>query len=315
MNKVTKEEFLDIFGDNLQSFQNHAGEKLYNNFVSFFDNLNLNYEILDKKEFEDSLLVIIKKIESDTQKIGAPERTAAWFNGWKENLDDFNNTQDLSSIVPKFIRPNFIVRYKQKLIKPENPNFERDVAILIQKYVFIKYAKDCDNIYEFGCGSSFNLVTLANQFPEKNIYGTDFVESAVDLVNNIAKKKSFNMKGYLFDMLNPDLTFRIKNNSCIFTFGAIEQLASNFGKFLSYLLDNKPKICFHIEPTIELYDETNLLDYLAMKFHRKRGYSEGLLPKLQQLENEGKIKILNVRRLMFGSIFMEGYNLIVWKII
>jgi len=31
------------------------------------------------------------------------------------------------------------------------------------------------------------------------------------------------------------------------------------------------------------------------------------------LEGEGKIEILEIRRLFFGSLFHEGYSLIVWK--
>ena len=59
--------------------------------------------------------------------------------------------------------------------------------------------------------------------------------------------------------------------------------------------------------------ESKLNDYLAIKFQGNRGYSAGLLPLLERLEKQGKIELLKVKRLFFGSLYMEGYNTFVWK--
>ena len=116
-------------------------------------------------------------------------------------------------------------------------------------------------------------------------------------------------------MMKPDLSIAIKENSSVFTFGAIEQLDSKFHDFVNYLIDNKPKICFHIEPTVENYDNNILFDNLQVKFHRKRGYTEGLLPYLKKLDKEGVIKIVKNKRINFGSKFMEGYHLYAWEMV
>ena len=58
---------------------------------------------------------------------------------------------------------------------------------------------------------------------------------------------------------------------------------------------------------------SKLNDYLAIKFQGNRGYSAGLLPLLERLEKLGKIELIKVRRLFFGSLYMEGYNTFVWK--
>ena len=99
----------------------------------------------------------------------------------------------------------------------------------------------------------------------------------------------------------------------MFTSGVIEQIASKFDKFVDFLLEKKPKMVVHIEPTYEVYDQDNLFDYLAAKFHKKRGYTRGYLTKLKKLEAEGKIEILKVKRLNFGSMFFEGYTSIIWR--
>ena len=114
-------------------------------------------------------------------------------------------------------------------------------------------------------------------------------------------------------MRDPDRKLQIADNSAVFTIGTIEQLAGDFEPFLHFLLKRSPSLCFNVEPTIELYEQDNLFDYLAAAFHRKRGYTQGYLPRLRQLQDEGKIELIKVKRLFFGSLFMEGYTLMVWK--
>ena len=115
-------------------------------------------------------------------------------------------------------------------------------------------------------------------------------------------------------MLSPDYDYEVLPNSGIYTFGALEQLASDTDPILEFFISKKPNICIHTEPVIELYDqENNLSDFLAAKFQGKRGYTSGLIAKLNNLEAEGKIEILSIKRPYFGSFFMEGYNHIAWK--
>ena len=95
---------------------------------------------------------------------------------------------------------------------------------------------------------------------------------------------------------------------------AMEQLGSAFKPFLDYILGKGPRLIFHVEPVFELYNPDKLFDELAVKYHEKRNYLKGYLPALKKLEREGKIEILEIRRLFFGSLFHEGYSLIAWKI-
>ena len=114
-------------------------------------------------------------------------------------------------------------------------------------------------------------------------------------------------------MKTPDYDYDIGKNSCVFTHGAIEQLAGDFENFIKFLIYKKPKVCFHIEPVSEVYEDDSLFDYLQKKFHKKRGYTSGLLPYLKQQQDAGLIENLEHKRIYFGSKFMEGYTLISWN--
>lgn len=304
--EVTLEDFARLFGTTIDDIPDECKELIAKT--------DFRYRILQGNERDKVILNVLKKIESDQQIIGAPERQDAWQRGWAENLQEFIETgYDLNKLIPRFIRPNQAIRLNRNYIMPSNPNFELDYFSIFRLWLFKKYLKDFDSIYEFGCGTGFNLVVLAQLYPEKKLYGLDFVPSSVELVNKIGEVYGWKMTGHLFDMLSPDENFRIEDNSAIFTIGTVEQLAGNFEPFLQFLLKYSPKLCIHVEPTIELYDENNLIDYLAMKFHRKRGYTENYLTRLRELEGQNRIEILKVKRLFFGSLYMEGYPLTIWR--
>lgn len=306
MQEITLKDFIESFGALDENMPKECRELI--------GQKDFRYEVLQGAKKDAVLLEVIKKLESDAQIIGAQERQNVWNNGWNENLREFiDSGYDLQKLVPKFIRPNKIIRFKQNYISSANPNFELDYYSIFRKWLFLTYFKDFKNIYEFGCGTGFNLAVLAQMYPDKSLYGSDFVSSSVDLVNEISKAHNLRIKGFIFDIVNPDIKFKLNDQSVIFTIGVIEQLASKFESFLQYLLRNNPGLCVHVEPIIELYEEDDLIDYLAIKFHKKRGYTQGFLPRLREMEKNGEIEILKVKRLFFGSLFMEGYNLIIWR--
>jgi SAM-dependent methyltransferase len=304
--ELTLDDFARSFGTNIEDIPNDCRKLI--------TKTDFKYRLLVGKERDKVILDVIKKIESDKQIIGAEERQGVWAKGWAENLEDFiKSGYNLNKLIPRFIRPNQVVRLNRNYIKPINPNFELDYFSVFRLWLFKKYLKWFESIYEFGCGTGFNLTVLAQLYPEKKLHGLDFVPSSVDLVNKIGEVYSWKMTGHLFDMLSPDENFEIGDNSAIFTIGTVEQLASNFEAFLQFLLKHSPALCIHVEPTIELYDESNLIDYLAIKFHRKRGYTEHFLTRLRELEAQNEIEILKVKRLFFGSLYMEGYTCMIWK--
>lgn len=306
MPNITIDDLADSFGTTAEDIKEKCSDLM--------KDMDLNYSTIEGEELDELILRILKRIDSDTQIIGAPGRKQVWDEGWSENLKNFvESNYNLKTLVPKFIRAGQPVRFKLKYIKPSNPDFELDYYSLFRQWLFKKYFSDCDHIYEFGCGTGFNLVALAQLYPDKNLYGLDFVPSSVELVNKIAGHHKYNIRGYLFDMLHPDKEFNLQNGSTVLTIGSVEQLASNFEPFIKYLVSQPISLCIHVEPAIELYDENKLVDYLAIKFQGKRGYTRNLLPYLKKLESEKIIEILEIKRLFFGSLFMEGYNCMIWR--
>jgi len=303
---VTSEILADSFGT--------TEEDLDDECLGLLDAMDKGYRIIGGLEREKLIASILKKIEYDKQVIGAPERTNRWFEGWKENLDEFRNSDyNLDALMPKFIRKRQPIRFMGDYIIPNEEHFEHVYFNIYRTWLFKKYFNKYDSIYDIGCGSSYNLIKLCSLYPDKKVYGFDFVQSSVDIVTDLAQKHSLNASGGIFNLIEPDFDIVLDKNSLVFTSGAIEQIASKFDKFIDFILQKKPSLVVHVEPTYEVYDQEILFDYLAAKFHKKRGYTMGYLTRLKELEAEGKIEILKVKRLNFGSMFFEGFTNIIWR--
>ena len=302
---VTIANYAESFGTEVSDFSKECRQLMLD--------YPLEYYVLKGETRDQVILNVLRKIDVDTQVIGAAERKDVWERGWAENLEAFSESHNIADLVPKFIRPRQPVRFKGNYVMPVADNFELDYVRVFTTWLFGKYFETCESIYEFGCGSGFNLATLAQLFSAKQITGLDFVDSSVELANRIGKICDWNIVGRVFDMFSPDKEYLLGNNCGVLTSGAIEQLAGRFEDFLQYLLSQPLRICVHIEPTFELYDEDNLLDYLALKFLSKRGYTQGYLTRLRELAAIGKIELIKVKRLYFGSLYQEGYMYIVWR--
>jgi len=305
--KLTKYDFANSFGIDSSEIDNDT-EQIIN---------KLNFEIVKivDAERDNLILRIVKKIKHDEQVIAAPERKNVWERGWAENLAEYIESKGkLETLVPKFIRKGEVIRWFGDYYRTSDENFELHYITVLRSFLFRKYFGKIDTLYEFGAGTGFNLVHAGSIRPELKLVGTDFVQSPVDLINRVGNDLKINLSAQVFDMLEPHKSkLQLDLNSGVLTFGSLEQLGSKLSNMIEYLIKEKPIVCVHIEPMIEMYDISNLPDYLASWFQSKRGYSSGLIGLLEDLSLQDKLEILDVQRLNFGSLMMEGYNLIAWR--
>jgi hypothetical protein len=271
---------------------------------------------LNNKEKNDLTIEIINKILTDKQIIASRGRKNKWSKGWSETLSIYKKSGKSKSLLPKFYtaRQNKYFRLGGNFIKTNDTSFEVKMIDIYRDWYFKKYFSKVKNIYEFGAGTGHNLLKLAEIFPKKKLFGSDFVPASVKILKLIAKRKNIQLKSFIFDMAKPNKKIKLQNNSAVYTAGSIEQLGGNIDQFIKYILSQKPKIVVHIEPCADFYNVKRLPDYLGSLFQSKRGYTANLLAKLKKLQKNDKIKIVKLCKSPFGSAMMEGYNLIVWKI-
>lgn len=228
------------------------------------------------------------------------ERQALWERCYKDSL-----------VIPPFlVKPkNQPVRLAGRYVLPQNTFFEADFLAVVRAYLFDKYFTNLRSVAEFGCGTGHNLLALVKQQPDKMVIGLDWSEEA------LKKVTSLGIRVLKFDLFNParEESYKLRGVG-VLTIGALEQVGNRFEPFLNYLLYFAcPSICVHLEPIVELYDENDPFDQLAIQYHRARGYLEGYLPVLQKLERDGLVEILALHRIPFGSFYHEAYTYIIWR--
>ena len=293
--------------------------KLFNDEISSYvknkiSEYKLEYSPLEKKEEDQVFIKIIETLLDPFLVYSGPHRLKQWEKGWGQNLAELNKEKTAEAIFPHYHGKYEINRLNQAFVKGVSPNYERNMLYIILDYVFDKYLRKEENIYEFGCGTGHNLLKVREVNPSANLFGLDWAKSSQNILEQMTNSGLVkNVKGYNFDFFKPNAKIKLADNSAVYTVAALEQIGSSYKPFVSYLLRNKPAICIHVEPIAELLNESNLIDNLSIKYFRKRKYLTGYLDYLKKLEKEGKIKIIEAKRTYIGSLFIEGYSIIVWR--
>jgi len=294
-------------------------EKLFNDKLSGYvrnkiASYKLAYSPLSENEKEQVLIRIINTLLDPYLIYSGSHRLKQWEKGWGQNLKEIEKDKRASAVSPHYFGKYEINRFKQNFVKAVSLNYEKNMLYVILDYVFDKYLRKVENIYEFGCGTGHNLLKAHEVNPTANFFGLDWAKSSQGIIKHISDSGLIkNIKGYNFNFFKPNKKIKIASNSAIYTVAALEQTGTDYKKFVSYLLKNKPSICLHIEPVAELLDENRLIDNLSIKYFRKRNYLNGYLDYLKKLEKENKIQILEAKRTYIGSLFIEGYSIIVWR--
>jgi hypothetical protein len=274
---------------------------------------DFRFRRLTADERETVLADVLARIDSDRFDVAGPDRREKWERGWAENLQGLRgHDEDLAALVPKYIRPGQPVRLQQDYVMPLDARFELKWFEVFRQWLFRTYFETADVVYEFGCGSGFNLAELARLYPTKEYYGLDWAIASTQIVNELGERFGWRMRGVPFDFFAPDRSVKIRDNAVVFTVGALEQTGTNHDAFLDYLLEAEPALCVHVEPIVEWYEQGHPVDEAAIRFHRRRGYWSGFPARLRALENEGRVRILKTQRAHFGSLYIEGYSQLIW---
>ncbi len=301
--QLTLAELASLFGGTEREVRDFCGDQL-----KYAD---LSYVFAVGEERDAILLQILKRLDAADLKVAGVARQDDWEKGWGENLKEVEIGDDPHALVPKYFRSGQPIRLFSKLAKAA-PNFVLDYTEVYRAWLFRKFLADAPVVYEFGCGTGTHLAYLAATFPDKTLMGLDWTEASGKILQMLAARNGWNLTGHRFDFFDPDKTLKLAPGAAVLTYGALEQVGERFTAFLDYLLEQKPALCLHVEPMNEFYDTADLIDYLGLRYHQRRGYLNGFLDMLRKLEAEGKIAIDKVHRHSFGGTYVETYSYVAW---
>lgn len=273
------------------------------------------YRYLEESKRDEIILTVLKKLEEIGLPASGINDVSRWEKGWGEVLEAVKNQKmNMDILRPQYFHYNTL-RFRGNYIEVPDGSFEFDFYTTIRRILFRRYFSGFKKVIEFGCGTGTNLAILSELFPEMSLIGCDWASPSQEILKIMAKEFKAKIEGSRLNMLTLEgsKNIEIDSETVVITMHAMEQLGTSFEPLLEYFLEKRPGLIFHIEPIFELYNPDQLFDALAVKYHKKRNYLNGYLPALKKLEVEGKIEIMDIRRLFFGSLFHEGYSLVVWK--
>lgn len=250
--------------------------------------------------------------DRDTKPAGE-HRLTEWEKGWGENLEAIKNGKSVNDLVPRYHGKHTLIHWHQKMIRPLTPYFDYKLHCIVVDWAIEKYLSKVDSIFEFGCGPGYHLLRARKINPTAHMIGLDWTKASQEIIKQIKEAGiEDNIEGKNFNFFSPDYSVDVPANSGFLTVAALEQIGDKYEQFLEFVMAKKPIICVHLEPIDEMLDQNNLIDRLSTLYFRKRNYLSGYLPRLRQLQEEGKVKIVSEQRTYSGSFFIEGHSLIVW---
>lgn len=241
-------------------------------------------------------------------------RHREWQDGWATHIDRIEKGEGRGALVPGYFGKYPVIRWQRELIAPLNRHFEYRSLAVIEDWLFDKYLRQVSAVYEFGCGTGHNLLRVRDVNPHAVLWGLDWAEASQRIIARWpAAGIDGNCRASRFDLFAPDRDFKLAPDAAVLTVAALEQVGERFGPFIDYLLDQRPALSIHIEPIAELLDSDNLLDYLSLAYFKRRNYLAGFLADLRARERDGRLRIHLARRTSIGSLFIDGYSVVVWS--
>jgi SAM-dependent methyltransferase len=274
---------------------------------------DFRYEILADAARDAVLLRVLRTLEGALAAAG-PTRLGAWEEGWSDVLARFEASGgDPRELWPHYLRPaQRIVRLAGEYVLPASPEFEGSFVRVVQAWFALTFLREAPTVYEFGCGPGHNLVAFAELDRARRYVGLDWATASQRLLGRVAAALDLPIEGRRLDMRDPAAEPGPEAGAGVVTFGALEQLGADFEPFLGWLLAARPRICVHLEPIHELYDPDCLFDFVAARYHERRGYLRGYLTRLRALERRGEVEILHLKKCL-GSFYHDGWVALAWR--
>jgi len=172
------------------------------------------------------------------------------------------------------------------------------------------------NLVELGAGSGNIILSLSKDEALKNanFYAGEYAQNGIDLIKSVAEKENINIivgkSDFTADKI---MDFAIPNNSVLFTSFAAICVPKLNDKFLDNILDLKPALIVNFEPCYEYYEENTILGLMQKKYIELNDYNTNIASLLHKWHEKGKIKILDVRKNIFGSNPFLPASIIVWR--
>jgi hypothetical protein len=178
-----------------------------------------------------------------------------------------------------------------------------------------EYCGSAERLVEIGSGAGRNLFALAHAGRWQKLHGVEISTTGREVTSKVATHFGIdNVETSHIDLLNPDSDgFRELRDATAFSFYCLEQLPAYTKTVMLNLLSAGIRRVVHIEPTPELFSRVSPRDLATVTYIWRQNYQRSLVETARALEKEGRINVIEVRRLNFAPTCRNDPTLVVWE--
>jgi hypothetical protein len=252
--------------------------------------------------------LILRRIERTQDEVNSEYNLLHWQNilskkAWLKAKD-----------IPAFLAPP---EPTERLRKVDN----QILRISAQKYyqyridalgeLIAAHCGDAKGVVELGTGYGYNLFSLHHSHPDWTLKGLDISANGITAGREIANRFAISDKISLdridlTDASDPNLA--AITGEVVLTYFCIEQIPYDVRKVIENIIAARPKRVINIEPTTELLELFRPRDLVSLLYIRSVDYQTQLFTTLNNMEREGRIRILARERMPFApSINNDGF--------
>jgi hypothetical protein len=179
-----------------------------------------------------------------------------------------------------------------------------------------RFGGDDKEIVELGTGYGYNLFSLHVGHPDWALKGLDISPNGIAAGREIAERFGLSDRISfdridLTDALDPNLA--AITGKVVLTYFCIEQIPYDVRKVIENIIASKPKRVVHVEPTIEMLNLARPRDLVSLLYIRSVDYQTQLFSTLDELERQGRIRIIARERMPFAPSINNDGLLYCWE--
>jgi hypothetical protein len=179
-----------------------------------------------------------------------------------------------------------------------------------------RFCGNSKQIVELGSGCGTNLLSLHLSHPDWTFKGFDIAPNGIAAGREIASHFGLSNQISLdrIDLTNSsDPNFAEITDEVVFTYFCIEQIPYDVRKVVENIIAARPKRVINIEPTTELLDLTAPRDLVSLVYIRSVDYQTQLFSTLDELERQGRVRIIARERMPFAPTIHNDGFLYCWE--
>lgn len=172
-----------------------------------------------------------------------------------------------------------------------------------------------EELVELGCGVGFNVFALLLSGRWVRVLGFDVSENALAAAREAARH--FGVTGVAFERLDltneNDVNSRRLRGKVVFTYYVLEQLKYDLRPVMENLARWGVKRAIHIEPGTDLLPRWSMRFAANRLYIRRQDYQDRLVEIARALEEEGRLRVLDLRRLNYAPSPKNDPVMVVWE--